>query len=85
MSFLKRLFGLTDDRRGELLTSVSDQTWVSDSGEWGAGNGRVVMIPPGGGDGVVASSEANGFTNGLAIDPDARTRCICRSTRSSGA
>jgi len=33
MSFLKRLFGLTDDRRGELLTSVSDQTWVSDSGE----------------------------------------------------
>ena len=33
MSFIKRLFGLTDDRRGELLTSVSDQTWVSDSGE----------------------------------------------------
>ena len=54
--------------------------WVSDSGEWGAGNGRVVMIPPGGGDGVVASSEANGFTNGLAIDPDGSALYVAEST-----
>ena len=33
MSLFKRLFGLTDNNRGEILTKVSDQTWVSSSGD----------------------------------------------------
>lgn len=44
--------------------------WVSDSGEWDARNGRIVAIAPGGGEATVASTAANGFTNGLAISPD---------------
>ncbi len=33
MSLFKRLFGITDNNRGEILTKVSDQTWVSTSGD----------------------------------------------------
>ena len=33
MSFLKRLFGISDSNRNEVLTKVSDQTWVSTTGE----------------------------------------------------
>lgn len=33
MSFFKRLLGLSESNRNEILTKVSDQTWVSTSGE----------------------------------------------------
>jgi hypothetical protein len=33
MSLLKRLFGITDNSQGEILTKVSDQTWVSTNGD----------------------------------------------------
>jgi hypothetical protein len=31
--FFKRLFGISDSNMGEVLTKVSDRTWVSTSGE----------------------------------------------------
>ena len=31
--FFKRLFGISDSNLGEVLTKVSDQTWVSSNGE----------------------------------------------------
>ncbi len=33
MSFFKRLFGISDSNQGEILTKVSDQTWVSTNGD----------------------------------------------------
>jgi hypothetical protein len=33
MSFFKRLFGISDNTRGEIFTKVSDQTWISTKGE----------------------------------------------------
>ena len=33
MSFFKRLLGISDSNRGEILTKVSDQTWVSTTGD----------------------------------------------------
>ena len=33
MSFFKRLIGVSDDHYGEVVTRVSDHTWVSTSGE----------------------------------------------------
>ncbi len=33
MSFFKRLFGISDSNHGEILTKVSDQTWVSTNGD----------------------------------------------------
>ncbi len=33
MSFFKRLLGISDGNRGEILTKVSDQTWVSTNGD----------------------------------------------------
>jgi len=33
MSFLKRLLGISDRNQGEVLTKVSDQTWVSTNGD----------------------------------------------------
>ena len=33
MSFIKRLFGISDNNHGEILTKVSDQTWVSTNGD----------------------------------------------------
>jgi hypothetical protein len=31
--FIKRLFGITESNFGEVLTKVSDRTWVATSGE----------------------------------------------------
>ncbi len=33
MSFFKRLLGISESNSGEVLTKVSDQTWVSSTGE----------------------------------------------------
>jgi hypothetical protein len=33
MSFFKRLLGISESNRGEILTKVSDQTWVSTNGD----------------------------------------------------
>lgn len=33
MSFFKRLLGISESNRGEVLTKVSDETWISSSGE----------------------------------------------------
>ena len=33
MSLFKRLLGISDGNRGEILTKVSDQTWVSTNGD----------------------------------------------------
>ena len=33
MTFIKRLFGISDSNHGEILTKVSDQTWVSTNGD----------------------------------------------------
>lgn len=33
MSLFKRLFGISDANHGEILTKVSDQTWISTNGE----------------------------------------------------
>jgi ADP-ribosylglycohydrolase len=33
MSFVKRLFGISDGKSGEIFTKVSDQTWVPIKGE----------------------------------------------------
>ncbi len=33
MSFFKRLFGISDSNHSEILTKVSDQTWVSTNGD----------------------------------------------------
>jgi hypothetical protein len=33
MSLFKYLLGISDSNRGEILTKVSDQTWVSTSGD----------------------------------------------------
>ncbi len=33
MSLFKRLLGISDSNHGEILTKVSDQTWVSTKGE----------------------------------------------------
>lgn len=33
MSFFKRLLGISDRNQGEVLTKVSDQTWVSTNGD----------------------------------------------------
>lgn len=33
MSIFKRLFGISESNQGEILTKVSDQTWVSTTGE----------------------------------------------------
>ncbi len=54
--------------------------WVSDSGDWGEQNGRVIVVPAGGGDGAVASTEANGFTNGMALSPDGDWLWVAEST-----
>jgi hypothetical protein len=33
MSFIKRLLGISGSNQGEVLTKVSDQTWVSTNGD----------------------------------------------------
>jgi hypothetical protein len=33
MSFFKRLLGISDGNHGEILTKVSDRTWVSTNGD----------------------------------------------------
>jgi gluconolactonase len=42
--------------------------FFSDSGEWGADDGAVLVLTPSG-EVKVASTDASGYTNGLAVDP----------------
>lgn len=59
------------DRTGRL--------YVSDSGEWGATDGRLVVIEPDRTTRLV-STECAGFTNGLAISPDEAFLYVVEST-----
>lgn len=49
---------------------ASGRLYVSDSGNWGEADGRVVVIEPDGAARTV-STEPAAFTNGLALSPDA--------------
>jgi sugar lactone lactonase YvrE len=53
--------------------------YVSDSGEWGKGNGFIWKVKPGG-QAEVWSREAKGFTNGMCLGPDGRSLYIVEST-----
>lgn len=53
--------------------------YVSDSGEWGEDDGRIVIIDASG-NARVGSSEPSGFTNGLAISPDGTYLYVVEST-----
>ncbi len=71
---------------GEELTvpnfPVFDATgnlYVSNSGDWGAANGTIQRIAPGG-EAVVWSRAAAGFTNGMALSPDGRFLYVVEST-----
>ena len=57
----------------------SGRLYVSDSGEWGKDDGRVVVIDRWG-TASVGSTEARGFTNGLAISPDGVFLYVVEST-----
>jgi len=57
----------------------SGRLYVSDSGEWGESDGRVVIIEPSGA-ASVGSTEASAFTNGLAISPDGAYLYVVEST-----
>lgn len=58
---------------------AAGRLYVSDSGEWGASDGRVIAIEPDG-SARLASSEASGFTNGLALSPDGAFLYVVEST-----
>lgn len=58
---------------------AAGRLYVSDSRDWGKENGRVMIIEPGGA-ARVASTQAAGFTNGLAISPDAAHLYVVEST-----
>ena len=53
--------------------------YVSDSGDWGESNGRVIVVEPSG-EARVISTETNGFTNGLALSPDGAWLYVVEST-----
>jgi len=59
---------------------ATGRLWVSDSGDWGSDNGRLVVIEADGRTARVVSTEANGFTNGLAIDPSGDWLYVAEST-----
>lgn len=48
---------------------ASGRLYVSDSGDWGQHDGRVIVIEPGGA-AKTLSTEPAAFTNGMALDPD---------------
>lgn len=53
--------------------------YVSDSGEWGQGNGFVWKVKPGG-QAEVWTREAKGFTNGMCLGPGGRSLYVVEST-----
>ncbi|MBZ0301776.1 MAG: SMP-30/gluconolactonase/LRE family protein [Anaerolineae bacterium] len=59
------------DRAGNL--------YVSDSGDWGAGNGWIWRIAPGG-DAEIWDTQASGFTNGMCLGPDGQSLYVVEST-----
>ena len=58
---------------------AAGRLYVSDSRDWGEENGRVMIVEPGGA-ARVGSTEAAGFTNGLAISPDGAFLYVVKST-----
>lgn len=52
--------------------------YVSDSGDWGARNGFIWKIAPGGA-GVVWDRQASGFTNGMCLSPDGSALYVVES------
>ncbi len=57
----------------------SGRLYVSDSGDWGKDDGRVVIVDSSG-SARIGSSEPAGFTNGLAISPDGAHLYVVEST-----
>jgi len=53
--------------------------YVSDSGDWGAKNGFIWRIRPGG-DSEIWDTQANGFTNGMCLGPDGRSLYVVESS-----
>ncbi len=53
--------------------------YVSDSGDWGAGNGFIWRIRPGG-KAEIWDRQASGFTNGMCLGADGRSLYIVEST-----
>ncbi len=53
--------------------------YVSDSGDWGARNGFIWRVKPGG-QAEVWDRQANGFTNGMCLGPDGRSLYVVEST-----
>ncbi len=53
--------------------------YVSDSGDWGARNGFIWRIHPGG-IAEIWDRQANGFTNGMCLGPDGRSLYVVEST-----
>jgi sugar lactone lactonase YvrE len=60
------------DARGNL--------YVSDSGAWGARDGFIWRIPPGGTHAEIWCREANGFTNGMCLSADGRFLYVVESS-----
>ena len=53
--------------------------YVSDSGDWGAGDGFIWKIAPGG-EAIVWDTQACGFTNGMCLGPDGKSLYVVEST-----
>lgn len=60
------------DERGNL--------YVSDSGTWGARDGFIWKIAPGGAPAEIWDRTANGFTNGMCLSPDGRFLYVVESS-----
>lgn len=53
--------------------------YVSDSGDWGEGNGFIWKIAPGG-EAAIWDRQACGFTNGMCLGPDGKSLYVVEST-----
>jgi len=53
--------------------------YVSDSGEWGANNGFIWRVRPGG-EAEIWDRQASGFTNGMCLGPDGQSLYVVEST-----
>jgi gluconolactonase len=54
--------------------------YVSDSGTWGARDGFIWKIAPGGTEGEIWTRKANGFTNGMCLSADGRFLYVVESS-----
>jgi gluconolactonase len=54
--------------------------YVSDSGTWGARDGFIWKIAPGGKDAEIWDRQANGFTNGMCLSADGRFLYVVESS-----